>query len=336
MKIQYDTKEYKEEIYRLWQEAFHDSKAFADYYFQQVYADNQVLIAREDKEVLSMIHLNPYEWKWNNRTSLQLHYIVGVATKKSHRRQGYMASCMKQVLQDMAEQKEPFTYLMPANPDYYTPFQFQMWKEERRRHINPQEKSEISRAEMPIWRYSKYPVRNQQYLNRLLKEMQSEQGGIIRDESGAYAAYGVEEAEGIQKILIQQVFFENAEEKSPSCEWQYSFWKRMIEQLQKQYPDYWIEWMESQPMMIRILNLEKFIGLLSYSGSSKQLQLHVTDDFCRNNEGNVEITLSEEGCHLRWLSDEKCSLPNRNIGELTELLLRETHLGEQVYLMEIV
>ena len=129
MEVQYDSKENIDAIRDLWQEAFHDPEAFADYYFEQVFPKNQVLVAKEKDGIRSMLHLNPYVW---NCQQIIFHYIVGVATRENCRRQGYMARCLTKALQDMEGNGEPFTYLMPANPEYYKPFQFVEWKKEQR------------------------------------------------------------------------------------------------------------------------------------------------------------------------------------------------------------
>lgn len=124
--IKYAEKNQKEAIRALWQEAFADADAFADYYFAQVYPENRVLTAEKEGQILSMLHLNPYEWQFemNPGHPVQLHYIVGVATDRAYRRRGLMAECMRRALQDMEQAGEPFTYLMPAREEYYTSFDF--------------------------------------------------------------------------------------------------------------------------------------------------------------------------------------------------------------------
>lgn len=105
----------------LWEEVFaEDSKAFTDYYFANKAEHNLVMTRKDGEQIVSMLHLAPY---MTGRME-SVCYIVGVATKEAYRRQGLMADMMKEALQFMKAEGQPFTFLMPANPAYYTPFEF--------------------------------------------------------------------------------------------------------------------------------------------------------------------------------------------------------------------
>ena len=105
----------------LWEQVFaEDSKAFTEYYFENKAERNLVFTRMDDEDIVSMLHLAPY---MTGRME-SVCYIVGVATKEAYRRQGLMADMMKEALQFMRAEGQPFTFLMPANPAYYTPFGF--------------------------------------------------------------------------------------------------------------------------------------------------------------------------------------------------------------------
>lgn len=104
---------------RLWRECFGDPPAYEDFYFSYVYPNN-IVYTIQDK---GMLHLNPYSCMVQGREQ-KLHYIVGVATEKEERRKGIMRRMLCRALTDMYKDKEPFTYLMPADVRYYQPFQF--------------------------------------------------------------------------------------------------------------------------------------------------------------------------------------------------------------------
>ncbi len=105
----------------LWENVFaEDSKAFTDYYFENKAECNLVFTRMEEDEIVSMLHLTPYV----TGNMEPVCYIVGVATKEKYRRQGLMADLLKEALQFLWEEGQKFTFLMPANPAYYTPFQF--------------------------------------------------------------------------------------------------------------------------------------------------------------------------------------------------------------------
>ena len=115
----------------LWEKVFaEDSKAFTEYYFANKAEHNLVFTRMDGEQIVSMLHLAPYLTDKMEPVC----YIVGVATEEEYRRQGLMADMMKEALHFMWEEGQPFAFLMPANPAYYTPFQFTyiydkpMWK----------------------------------------------------------------------------------------------------------------------------------------------------------------------------------------------------------------
>ena len=114
MEIVYQKNKDKQPVYDMYQKIFEDPEPFAQYYFEEIYATNQVILAEEDNKILGMLHLNPYHIRAGKKT-YTLNYIVAVAVWKEYRRRGIMAEMLKKCLNDMHEQQQPFTYLMPAN-----------------------------------------------------------------------------------------------------------------------------------------------------------------------------------------------------------------------------
>ncbi len=110
----------------LWEEVFsEDSKAFTDYYFANKASSNTVFICRHlpGGEIVSMVHLTPYEITVQ-KTVVPTYYIVGVATRESHRHKGLMSTLLNKSFEYAARLLCPFVFLMPANPAIYEPFGF--------------------------------------------------------------------------------------------------------------------------------------------------------------------------------------------------------------------
>ena len=75
---------------KLWEEIFpEDTKAFLDYYYYIKAAKNQIYVVEEDGRICSMLQLNPYRIRLEDK-SFPSEYIVAVATKKEYRSRGYM------------------------------------------------------------------------------------------------------------------------------------------------------------------------------------------------------------------------------------------------------
>ena len=97
----------------LWIEMFEDKESYVDHYMSSTWKHNRVLLLLRGEEIVSMLHLNPYTCIVQGER-LDLHYIVGVCTKKAEQGKGYMGQLVTEALRICKEDGEPFTYLMPA------------------------------------------------------------------------------------------------------------------------------------------------------------------------------------------------------------------------------
>ena len=108
----------------LWEEVFpEDTQAFLDYYYYIKTKDNQIYVIEEDEQICSMLQLNPYRLKVEE-SEFPSAYIIAVATKEAYRGRGFMGALLRRALNDMYEEKIPFTFLMPAAEAIYTPYDF--------------------------------------------------------------------------------------------------------------------------------------------------------------------------------------------------------------------
>ena len=118
------TKEERQKTRSLYQTVFsEDSQKFVDFYYEYKIRDNQIYALWEDEQYVSMVHLNPYTMIVNGY-EVSSNYIVAVATLKDYRHRGYMRLLLETALRQMAADKMPFTFLMPASESIYTPFDF--------------------------------------------------------------------------------------------------------------------------------------------------------------------------------------------------------------------
>lgn len=137
----------------LWERVFsEDSHEFTDYYFEEKAGRNRAFVLYPDtgeaeearysdtgdtEELITadlkgeapaaMLHLSPYVMELrvgDTFTSLEINYIVGVATEAKYRHRGYMRELLKASMDYMYARNQPFAFLMPASPKIYEPFQF--------------------------------------------------------------------------------------------------------------------------------------------------------------------------------------------------------------------
>lgn len=211
IRIRYLEEHEKSACQVLWKEAFpEDSQEFSDYYFHKKIKNSRVLVLTEETpgkdqtavlsdSIASMLHRNPYSLAvrgslWN------IDYIVGVATRRDRRHQGYMRRLLLRMMADMRKEQMPFCFLMPADEAIYRPFGFTyifrqphfiLEKESSRLTV----KKLISRTDTPDskkllfaaaewmnqWlktHYEVYSFRDESYLQMLTDEIASEDGTL--------------------------------------------------------------------------------------------------------------------------------------------------------------
>ena len=180
---------------KLWEEIFtEDSPQFLDYYYSVKIRDNEIYVIEDGDEIVSMVHLNPYEMYVNNQI-YQTHYIVAVATDVRYRKQGLMRKLLNHVMQVMSDRGEPFTFLMPAAEAIYKPFGFGFIYEQKSEKVVGKKSCDTMLEVIPakeeycreiadfangyLQKYDVVTQRSEEYYKRLLAEQKSEGGGIL-------------------------------------------------------------------------------------------------------------------------------------------------------------
>ena len=287
----------------LWEEVFHeDSREFTDYYFQEKAAENEGYVLMNKKEPAAMLYLSPYPLMIRRGEGFdcqQINYIVGVATKERCRHRGYMDRLLKTALQDMYEKAQPFTFLMPANPRIYRPYQFSYIYDRMEYKIgngneNGNEKTCLRQvmktakeADMlPLAEFAQdylkrqYDVfirREESYYRTMEKELRAQNGGIfLLEEKGkikGYVLYTEEEKGEIQEAVFDgnssggRVPVVAAGVKTPI-------------------------------IMARIVNTGAMLSLLRTKSGRTALRIRVEDPLLGGNNGIWNCTFSEKGADV--------------------------------------
>lgn len=298
----------------LWEQCFlEDSARFLDYYYQEKCRDNRILALEcleegGKREIISMIHRNPYRVFWSGR-EYDLDYIVGVATAPQWRHKGCMRTLLNRVLADEYREGMPFSFLMPADPAIYEPFGFAYIYDQpeyrlnsrgaglRREKIKEEEDGVKAGAWLDGWlrkRYGLFAVRDEAYMRRLFKEIESEYGDweLLCDGeriAGMECFWGKENRE--RRFLY-------AEEEYFACT-------------------------KSRPaIMARIVNLEKMAENICLKEGEKTAAIGITDGQIPENNGVFSWHLTKKGSRIRRISQD---IPEGvwtvSIGELTGWLL---------------
>ena len=281
MEIRYLKQEEKEASRELYEKCFpEDSEAFTDYYYQYKCQDNHILVMEDREQICSMIHLNPFRMNLYGNIC-GVHYIVAVATLEEYRRRGYMLELMNRAFHDMYERGEPFTFLIPANPDYYYSCGFEYWDSQielKQDQDNIWKGQQISTAKesecLELARFSNrvlgqkfdmFIEKDEAYYRRLIKEQSSENGQIVvlREQDGAVSGiFAFDRESGVE---IREPIMETG------C-------TEYIHPL----------------MMGRILNLKRFCAMIK-SEEPFNMALEIRDGMIPENNGKFRISIDKNG-----------------------------------------
>ena len=195
----------------LWNKIFHeDGQEFLDYYYTYIASNNEIYVVEMDGDIRSMLHLNPYMCKVGKK-EMPLSYIVGVATDPGYRKRGQMKELLRKAVRDMYHKNMPFTFLMPAAQAIYYPHGFRfIYNQEQwevvcddsktltadelcrksegqevvlRKAVNLDCKKMAAFAEEQLSQTMHvYTTRDMEYYDRMLKEQESQNGGILLAE----------------------------------------------------------------------------------------------------------------------------------------------------------
>lgn len=344
-----DQKQHRAKTYQMWQEIFDDPVDFADYYYKEVYKQNRVYLMwnqEKRRQLCGMIHLNPYEMKLGEQQQ-PLDYIVGVAVDQKMRRCGIMRQMLHTVMETMRQEKKPFTYLMPANEDYYLPFDFRfvferfLWTPKTLTPYNHsitfvpyEEEKHFELLHTYCNRFFEtidiVPVRTKRYLERTKLERQSEKGELLvlwkEERCVGYLTYAIEDT----TCIVQEIVTEEKVDEVLS-----DFWIERGFSKQKAWLDFFhdkrgMEEVEKKAMiMARIVDVESMMKLVT-SKTDKTVIVQIDDPFLTENSGVYEWSCIQGETSVQRTTKQ----PEKTvtIAQLTDLIFEKKRL----YMSEIV
>lgn len=320
--IRYLSQEEKGTTIPLWMEAFpEDSESFLEYYYKEKTKDNRILVAEEETrgQYISMVHRNPYKIQIK-KAIWEIDYIVAVATAKKYRHQGFMKSLLVWMMEDMYQEERPFCFLMPASPKIYEPFDFVYIYDQPHWRLKDQAKKNLKRitnweepyiSQIACWmnqwlekRYQVFARRSLDYVERLGRELESENGWIelLTSDGSEKGIIGIQGWWGLEKkeqrmLLAEEAYIEQEKSDTPA-------------------------------IMARIIHLKQFLKAISLKkkdGLFREpltVHLEVEDNICKANEGSFLWTIREDGSELcPWKEGMKAKAALKTgIGPLTGYL----------------
>lgn len=357
-----DKKEWEQQVRKMWRDCFGDTLAYEDFYFENVYPTNAVWMhILEEEKLCGMLHLNPYNCMIQEKEYL-LHYIVGVATQKEMRRNGIMRNLLCDAIFGMYENKEPFTYLMPANVVYYETLDFvSIAKEEREKIVRADLASCETRSDYIYvsylelrreWKeniddvlrwinqqleiyYTGYAVHDLSYMERLSKEKESEGGNVIfcfeKEMDIAhlrgYFAYGIEEKVA---YIEQSVWTKDWHAEWISCFERYLCTRKEVRECVDSFEN-----VKGYPYMMRVLHVPTFIQCFSRCFevlANKKVRIYIEDSLLIQNTGVYEISNGTNGIQVSKIEETTTYDIKMSVTDLVSFVMEQQHF----YFAEIV
>ena len=105
----------------LWQAVFHDTDAFANFWFSRRFTPRLSFGALDDDTLVSMALGRPYPI---HKPTLNAVFCAGVSTLPAYRHQGLMTETMTRLIANAKQRGYDCILLSPAIPDLYKPFGF--------------------------------------------------------------------------------------------------------------------------------------------------------------------------------------------------------------------
>lgn len=325
---------------QLWEEVFwEDSKRFTDYYFEQKAPDNIAYVIGEEP-FDAMMFRTSYDVQIGEEQR-RLSYLVGVGTREACRHRGYMRSLLLYSFRKMYEEKLPFTFLMPADPAIYEPFDFryiyekEVWKpvgkipettEGNIRGEGPDDglysvsKLREKKPLLPLMnllaefantilskRCRIYVHRDEAYYERQWKELKAQNGDIyVLWEQGRIVAFYLYAKEG-GEVFIQEVLEEE---------------EGKLKGLKKNG--------EKKPsIMARILHLEEMLKLVR-TKEEKRVVIRIKDPLIAENEGVYDWEITPKESRVTRLDPSTKAELCMSVSELAPAILTEVFLNEIV------
>ena len=360
------TKIVKEECLKtrqLWEEVFsEDSRKFVDYYYNRKAKDNIGYVSGEEP-FQAMMFRTPYKMKVY-REEKSISYIVGVATKKEFRHKGHMTALLLKSFQDMYLERNPFTFLMPANPAIYEPFDFSYVYE---RDLWSLEKEWISALE-ELWagkekEWELQAAEEKKDRKELIEEFQNKKNcrllsirNLVEDGEEEilqeiadfskewleerYEIYTVRDVayyeRQLQELLAQNGDIFVAKRKGQilgfflyAREGNDLSIQEVLEKEEGLFSFLMKEKTKKPIIMARIIHLEEMFRLLR-SKERKNLLIDVEDPFLTQNEGIYRLEITPMGTIVSRLKDPRPVEETIHIRELTKLVLKNMFVNEIV------
>ena len=102
----------------LWQESFHDSPEYVEFFFNRVYKPENTLVVKRNGFIVSALQMIPYQAKLSDKF-IPVAYVCGACTHTFERGQGLMKTLVYHAKLEMKRRGFVFSIVIPAEPSLF-------------------------------------------------------------------------------------------------------------------------------------------------------------------------------------------------------------------------
>ncbi len=128
IQIQYEKEQYKQVLIEMWKLCFPDDTSdFRNFYFDNVYKNEETLILLEDNHLIASLQMIPYQIKIEDKI-YPASYISGAMTHPDFQGKGFMGKLLNHAFDEMKRNAIPITFLIPQKEwlfDFYAKYGYQ-------------------------------------------------------------------------------------------------------------------------------------------------------------------------------------------------------------------
>ena len=334
-----------------------------NYYFENVYDENNTIIIEENDEVLSALQLNKYTIDLRDN-KYDVSYVVGVSSKPEVRGLGYMKHLMTYTLEELYKNGEIVSLLMAIDYRLYKRYGFDHCYDQIQYNLRTDEllgfrlssklrKATFEDAETLSRIYTKameslngYAVRDEAYFNRFIKEVSSESGYIyIDEENNSYIAYYIQG----DTFFVRELIYNNISSLKSMLGYIYNHNTQCKKTVINAPVDDKIKLIIANlktceikliPFMAgRVINFEKYIESLNSCNidtqkiNNKYIKIKVIDKYIKQNNSVFKISVCDNKIKIQRV-EEDCDI-ELDINSITQLAFSYLNTDEIFMLNEI-
>ena len=355
MELRFARPDEKSTIIEMWQYCFSDKEPFLSWYFDNKYTNENTLVGVVEGKLVCSLQMLPYKLNFHGE-SVDVCYIVGVATLPEARGKGYMDQLLRKSIEILDDRGHGITILLPFRYDFYRKYGWEtcFWHKEYALEI-----SELKPLRKRYGTIKRLDTENEMELvseiyDRFIKD---KNGSILRsnkDWQCLFADFSFEEARSYLLLnelgiaegyiifsikddlvnifdmayvhykayrgLMDFIYMHGAQAKKV-------IWKAPSDDMMLSYLDNPKEGVALKPLtMVRIVNAEKVFSLLCMQCYEiVDIIIKIEDDFAQWNTGIFRIS---KGNVKKLESDEAelvCSIQTLSLLAMGAMSIEEAH-----------